>query len=417
MKIERAQYLNELLLRRHNGMIKVVTGIRRSGKSYLLLKLFHERLVEEGVPEDHILEIALDDRRNIKLRDPDAMLSWIDGKVKDRRQYYLILDEVQFLADFSEVLNSCLHVANLDVYATGSNSRFLSSDVLTEFRGRGDEIHIFPLSFVEFLPACGLPERKALDEYLRYGGLPYLLSCKTEMQKTKYLENLCREVYLKDVVERNHVLHPGEMAELLAFYASSVGSLSSLRKLADTFKSVKGVSLSVNTIGSYSRFLEEAFLISKAVRYDIKGRKYIDSPSKYYFEDVGVRNALLHFRQVERNHLMENVIYNELRRRRFSVDVGEVCAYEKNTEGRQVRKNLEVDFVANQGHRRYYIQSAYQIPDDAKREQETRPLRTIRDAFRKIIVTYDDIAPYHNDDGFLILGLAEFLKDSGAMEL
>ena len=416
MKIPRDNYLNELLLRRHNGMIKVVTGMRRSGKSYLLLNLFHEKLAAEGVPEDHILEIALDDRRNIELRDPDAMLAWIEAGMKDRRQYYLILDEVQFLADFADVLNSCLHIANLDVYVTGSNSRFLSTDVLTEFRGRGDEIHVFPLSFAEYVSPGTLPEREALNAYLRYGGLPYLLLCETDMQKTKYLENLCREVYLKDVVERNHIQNAGNLEELLAFYASSIGSLTSARKLADTFKSVKGVSLSVNTIGSYSRFLEDAFLISKAVRYDIKGRKYIDSPAKYYFEDVGVRNAYLNFRQVERNHLMENVIYNELRRRGFSVDVGSVAAYEKTADGRQSRKNLEVDFVANQGDRRYYIQSAYQLPDDDKREQENRPLRKIRDGFRKIVVTCDDISAYHNEDGFLIIGLAEFLRDGGAMD-
>ena len=417
MKIPRDELLDQLLLRRNNGMIKVITGMRRSGKSYLLLNLFHDRLVQEGVPEDHILEVALDDRRNGKLRDPDAMLAWIGEKTQDRRQYYLILDEVQLLADFSDVLNSCLHIDNLDVYATGSNSRFLSSDVLTEFRGRGDEIHVFPLSFSEYLPACGMPERQALDEYLRCGGLPYLLRCRTEMQKAKYLENLCREVYLKDVVERNHIRYPGELEELLAFYASSIGSLTSLRKLVDTFKSVKGVSFSINTIGSYSRFLEEAFLISKAIRFDIKGRKYIDSPAKYYFEDLGVRNAYLHFRQVERNHLMENAIYNELRRRGFSVDVGEIHTFEKEADGRLSRKNLEVDFVANRGHLRYYIQSAYQIPDDDKREQENRPLRKIRDAFRKIIVTYDDISPYHSDDGVLVIGLAEFLKEAGAMDL
>ena len=417
MKIARDRYLTELLLRRQNGMIKVVTGMRRSGKSYLLLKLFHERLVEDGISEDHILEIALDDLRNIALRTPEAMLSWITGKINDKRQYYLILDEVQFLTDFPDVLNSCLHIDNLDVYVTGSNSRFLSTDVLTEFRGRGDEIHLFPLSFAEYSSACELPERKALDDYLRYGGLPYILSCKTESQKTKYLENLCREVYLKDVVEHNHIRHSAELEELLLFYASSIGSLTSLRKLADTFRSVKGISISINTIASYTGALEDAFLIDKALRYDIKGRRYIDFPAKYYFEDMGLRNSCLNFRQVERNHLMENVIYNELRCRGFSVDVGAINAYEKNSDGRQIRKNLEVDFVANQGHRRYYIQSAYQIPDDEKREQESRPLRRIRDAFRKIIVTYDDISPYHNDEGVLIIGLAEFLKNEEAMDL
>ena len=416
MIIRRDHYLNELLIRRQNGMIKVVTGMRRSGKSYLLLKLFHKHLVEEGVPEDHILEVALDDRHNLGLRSPDAMLSWIDGCLKDKKQYYLVLDEVQFLRDFADVLNSCLHIDNLDVYVTGSNSRFLSSDVITEFRGRGDEIHVFPLSFAEYVSACDLPADQALSDYLRYGGLPYLFSCRTEQQKESYLEHLFHEVYIKDLVERNRIQHPAEMEELLKFYASSIGALSSMRKLSNTFKSSKGVSLSVNTVGAYSKHLEDAFLVSKAVRYDIKGRRYIDSPQKYYFEDLGIRNACLGFRQLEQNHLMENLIYNELRIWGFSVDVGCVPASGTNMDGKASRQTLEVDFVANQGHRRYYIQSAFQIPDDEKREQETRSLLKIGDSFRKIIVMYDPMRPYHTEDGILVIGLKDFLKGPESMD-
>ncbi len=416
MIIRRDHYLNELLIRRQNGMIKVVTGMRRSGKSYLLLKLFHKHLVEEGVPEDHILEVALDDRHNLGLRSPDAMLSWIDGCLKDKGQYYLVLDEVQFLRDFADVLNSCLHIDNLDVYVTGSNSRFLSSDVITEFRGRGDEIHVFPLSFAEYVSACDVPVDQALSDYLRYGGLPYLFSCRTERQKESYLEHLFHEVYIKDLVERNRIQHPAEMEELLKFYASSIGALSSMRKLSNTFKSSKGVSLSVNTVGAYSKHLEDAFLVSKAVRYDIKGRRYIDSPQKYYFEDLGIRNACLGFRQLEQNHLMENLIYNELRIWGFSVDVGCVPASGTNMDGKASRQTLEVDFVANQGHRRYYIQSAFQIPDDEKREQETRSLLKIGDSFRKIIVMYDPMRPYHTEDGILVIGLKDFLKGPESMD-
>ena len=414
MQINRDNYLSELLLRRGNGMIKVVTGMRRSGKSYLLTKIFHSHLLGEGVKKDHILEVALDDRRRAKLRDPDAMLEWIEANIKDDQLHYLILDEVQFLGDFAEVLNSCLHIDNLDVYVTGSNSRFLSTDVITEFRGRGDEVHIYPLSFEEFLPASGLPFRKALDDYLRFGGLPYILSCGTDSQKMTYLSHLFKEVYLKDLVERNNLQHPAEMEELLRFYASSVGSLSSLRKLSDTFISVKGVKLSVNTIGAYSKHLEEAFLINKAMRYDIKGRKYIDSPQKFYFEDLGIRNACLGFRQTELNHLMENLIYNELHKWGFAVDVGNILVYGTSTMPKQ---KLEVDFIANQGHRRYYIQSAFQIPDDDKREQEIRPLLKINDAFRKILVTFDGLPPYHNDEGILVMRLEDFLKGPESLDL
>ena len=417
MIIRRDHYLNELLIRRQNGMIKVVTGMRRSGKSYLLLKLFHEHLISEGIPEDHILEIALDDLHHIALRSPDAMLAWIDSRMKDPEQYYLVLDEVQFLEDFPGVLNSCLHIDNLDVYVTGSNSKFLSTDVITEFRGRGDEVHVFPLSFAEYSSACDLPADQALEDYMRYGGLPYLFSCKSEHQKESYLEHLFHELYIRDLVERNRIQHPAEMEELLKIYASSIGSLSSNRKLSNTFQSARGVSLSVNTIGTYSKYLEEAFLVSRALRYDIKGRQYIDSPRKYYFEDLGIRNACLGFRQLEQNHLMENLIYNQLRIWGFSVDVGCVYARETDDSGKSSRQNLEVDFVANQGHRRYYIQSAFQIPDDRKREQETRSLRKIGDSFRKIIVMYSPQKHYHNDDGILIIGLSEFLKGPESLDL
>lgn len=414
MQIKRDNYLSELILRRHNGMIKVITGMRRSGKSYLLTKIFRTYLLESGVKPDHILIAALDDRRRAALRNPDTMLQWIEKNTKDDEPHYLILDEVQFLEDFAEVLNSCLHMDNLDVYVTGSNSRFLSSDVITEFRGRGDEVHIFPLSFAEYASAANLPFTDALDNYLQYGGLPFILSCETERQKISYLEHLFREVYVKDLVERNALQYPDEMEELLKYYASSIGSLSSLRKLSDTFRSVKGIQIAVNTLGSYSKHLEDSFLISKAMRYDIKGKKYIDSPHKYYFEDLGIRNACLNFRQMEKNHLMENLIYNELRNWGFKVDVGNITA---NDSASQTRKTLEVDFVANQGHRRYYIQAAYQMPDADKRSQETRPLLKIKDAFRKIIVTFDGLPPYHDDDGILFLPLKYFLNGQQSLDL
>ena len=409
MKISRDSYINELMIRRQNGMIKVVTGMRRAGKSYLLLKLFHEKLIEEGVPEDHILELALDDLREIELRNPQNMMAWIESKIKDKQQYYLILDEVQFLGEFAAVLNSCLHIDNLDVYATGSNSRFLSTDILTEFRGRGDQVHVYPLSFSEYSSACQLPERTALNEYLRYGGLPYILSCKTDAQKVQYLDSLWREVYLRDIIEHNRILHSKELEELLSVYASSIGSLSSLRKLADTFKSAKGMTLSINTIGTYSDFLEDAFLINKAVRYDIKGRKYIDSPVKFYFEDLGIRNACLNFRQVERNHLMENAIYNELRLRGWNVDVGMVVVNSRNEQGTSERKQLEIDFVCNKGSKRCYIQSVLSLPDREKMQQEINSLHRIDDSFQKIVVVGGNVKPWMDENGILFLSVYDFM--------
>jgi predicted AAA+ superfamily ATPase len=417
MQIERPGYINELSIRKHNGMIKVVTGIRRCGKSYLLLKLFHNELLKSGVKDDHILEIALDDFDNIPMRKPEALLSWLKSQLTDSLQYYLILDEVQLLDHFVDVLNSCLHIDNLDVYVTGSNSRFLSTDVITEFRGRGDEIHVFPLSFSEFMSGCGLPQDRALKDYLQYGGLPYVLSCQTPKQKMDYLDHVRKEVYLRDVAERNRIQHAPELEELLHFYASSIGALSSLRKLSDTFKSVKNIQLSIGTIGSYSNYLAEAFIIQRAKRYDIKGKRYIDSPSKVYFEDLGIRNACLDFRQTEPNHLMENLIYNELRARGFLVDVGAMTVREKNEDGKLQQKQLEIDFIANQGDSRYYIQSVYQIPDDSKRDQEYRPLLKIDDSFRKVVITYNDVPSYTNDYGILTIGLPDFLLNPQSLNL
>ena len=417
MIIRRDLYLKKLLERKHNRLVKIVTGLRRCGKSFLLNTLLVAELKNTGVADDHIICLSLEGLMNSQYRDPEFTYQHIASLMKDSSMYYIIIDEIQMMDRFVEFLNSLILIPNADVYVTGSNSRFLSTDVVTEFRGRGDEIHVFPLSFAEFAPACGLPPDQALEEYMRYGGLPYLVSCKTDDQKENYLKRLVLEVYLKDLVERNRLQHPTEMDELLQLYASSVGSLSSFRKLSATFQSVKGVSLSVNTIGAYSKHLEDAFLIGRAVRYDIKRRRYIDSPLKYYFEDLGIRNACLNFRQQETNHLMENLIYNELRMWGFSVDVGSITVNGSGRNGVPSRQNLEVDFVANSGHRRYYIQSAFMIPDDEKREQETRPLRKISDSFRKIIVMYGNQRPYHNDDGFLIVSLQDFLKGPEVMDL
>lgn len=411
MKIERPGYIQELSIRRCNGMIKVITGVRRSGKSYLLRELFRHELVKGGVREDHILEVALDDYEHLDLRKPANLLAWLKSQLRDSLQYYLILDEVQFLEQFVEVLNGFLRIDNLDVYVTGSNSRFLSTDVITEFRGRGDEIHVFPLSFVEYMSGCGLSPAKALKDYLTYGGLPYILSCQTPKQKMDYLDHVKSEVYLRDVVERNHVRHASELEELLAFYASAIGSLSSLRKLSDTFLSVKNIQLPVGTISAYSKYLSDAFIIQCARRYDLKGKRYIASPSKVYFEDLGIRNACVEFRQTEFNHLMENLIYNELRARGFLVDIGTLAVREKNADGKLQQRQLEIDFIANQGDRRYYIQSAYQIPDADKQGQEYRPLRKIDDSFRKVVITYDDVPAYNNDDGILTVGLLDFLQN------
>ena len=385
-------------------MIKIVTGLRRCGKSFLLFNLFHQHLLSSGIDESHIIEIALDDISNEALREPFRMLEYVKSKIKDDNQYYLIIDEVQLLGRFVDVLNSFMHIDNVDIYVTGSNSRFLSKDVATEFRGRGIEIHIYPLSFAELYQARGGDKYALWKSYYTYGGLPYLASLNDNARKAEYLSSLNQTLYLKDIVERNKIANEDEFSELMNVMASSIGSPCNPNKIANTFKSIKKVSLASQTIAKYLSFMEDAFIVEKSVRYDIKGRKYISTLSKYYFQDVGLRNALLNFRQVEETHLMENVIYNELRRCGYSVDVGMI-----EVRSATQRKQLEVDFVANKGDKRYYIQSAFALPDEQKREQELASLKKINDSFKKIIITRDDIAPYHDDNGVLIIGLMDFL--------
>ena len=404
MIIKRDKYLDELIGWKHTDLIKIVTGLRRCGKSFLLFNLFHQHLLSSGTDESHIIEIALDDISNEALREPFRMLEYVKSKIKDDNQYYLIIDEVQLLGRFVDVLNSFMHIDNVDIYVTGSNSRFLSKDVATEFRGRRIEIHIYPLSFAELYQARGGDKYALWKSYYTYGGLPYLASLNDNARKAEYLSSLNQTLYLKDIVERNKIANEDEFSELMNLMASSIGLPCNPNKIANTFKNVKKVSLAPQTIAKYLSFMEDAFIVEKSVRYDIKGRKYISTLSKYYFQDVGLRNALLNFRQVEETHLMENVIYNELRRCGYSVDVGMI-----EVRSATQRKQLEVDFVANKGDKRYYIQSAFALPDEQKREQELASLKKINDSFKKIIITRDDIAPYHDDNGVLIIGLMDFL--------
>ena len=404
MIIKRDKYLDELIGWKHTDLIKIVTGLRRCGKSFLLFNLFHQHLLSSGTDESHIIEIALDDISNEALREPFRMLEYVKSKIKDDNQYYLIIDEVQLLGRFVDVLNSFMHIDNVDIYVTGSNSRFLSKDVATEFRGRGIEIHIYPLSFAELYQARGGDKYALWKSYYTYGGLPYLASLNDNARKAEYLSSLNQTLYLKDIVERNKIANEDEFSELMNVMASSIGLPCNPNKIANTFKSVKKVSLASQTIAKYLSFMEDAFIVEKSVRYDIKGRKYISTLSKYYFQDVGLRNALLNFRQVEETHLMENVIYNELRRCGYSVDVGMI-----EVRSATQRKQLEVDFVANKGDKRYYIQSAFALADEQKLEQELASLKKINDSFKKIIITRDDIAPYHDDNGVLIIGLMDFL--------
>ena len=417
MEIRRDVYLNKLIRKKKNGLIKVVTGIRRCGKSYLLFHLFHNHLLEEGVPEDHVIEVALDDRRNKALRDPDAMLRYIEQRMQGKGDYYIILDEVQYMDEFEDVLNSLLHIPNADVYVTGSNSKFLSSDVITEFRGRGDEIHVYPLSFREYASVYpGTPD-EAWDDYVVYGGLPLILSMEAPEDKAEYLTTLFQKVYLSDIVERHNVRSKAELGELVDVLASSTGSYTSLSKLMKTFKSVKNKTLSDKTIKNYIDFLMDSFLVSKATRYDIKGKRYIGSPAKYYFEDVGLRNARLGFRQVEENHLMENIIYNELRMRGYHVDVGVVEHYSANSAGKREKRQLEVDFVATLGSDKCYIQSAFAMPSSDKAEQERRSLLSISDSFRKIIVVGRDQKVRRDENGIATIGIQKFLLDENSLRL
>ncbi len=417
MEIKRDIYLDRLIRREKNGLVKIVTGVRRCGKSYLLFRLFHDHLLDKGVKEDHIIEIALDDRSNKELRDPDRMLNYVKQQIVDKDTYYVILDEVQLLAEFEDVLNSFLHIRNVDVYVTGSNSRFLSSDLVTEFRGRGDEIRIHPLSFREYCSVYQGSVDEAWDDYFTYGGLPLILSRETEEEKAEYLMSLFQKVYLSDIIDRHKVRNQEELDELVDILASAVGSLTNPLKLANTFKTVKKKAISDKTLKKYMDYLMDAFLLSKAVRYDIKGRRYIGSPAKFYFEDVGLRNARLNFRQMEENHIMENIIYNELRIRGYQVDVGLVEQFDKNAENKTTKKQLEVDFVVSRGSEKYYIQSAFAMNTWDKQEQEERPLNAIGDSFKKIIVVRDNIKLRRNDRGIVTIGIRNFLLDENSLKL
>lgn len=430
MEIKRDKYLEMLQIRRHNGFIKVITGIRRCGKSYLMNDIFYEKLRQEGVDESHIIKFAFDSAEDLlligedlqdlfinkKKVDPKKFMTFISQRMIDNDMYYLLLDEVQNLGCFEAVLNGYLRKKNMDVYVTGSNSKFLSSDVLTEFAGRGDEIHVLPLSFSEFYANYQDGLDYAFDDYMIYGGLPAVALMKTSEQKSSYLKTQLQNVYLKDLVERNNLNSDENIGELLDIIASGISSLTNPTKLANTFKSIKNTSLSALTIDRYITYMQQAFILSKVNKYDVKGKKYINTPYKIYFEDVGLCNARLEFRQIEETHLMENIIYNELRYRGYNVDVGFVETRE-NIDGTLKRKQLEIDFVANQGNKRYYIQSAYDIPNEEKMKQETKSLDNIDDSFKKIIVVRNSIKPRRNEKGYLIVGLKEFLLDPNSLEL
>lgn len=410
MEIKRDALLNRLMSLRHNKMIKVITGMRRCGKSYLLFNLFSEALKKEGVDDRHIVKINLEDRRNKDLRNPDKLLDYIDSQLKDEKMYYILLDEVQLVSEFEDVLNSYLHVDNADVYVTGSNARFLSKDVITEFRGRGFEVKIHPLSFQEIRNAKPeVPMEQLWLDYMTYGGLPMVVNMDSVQDRTSYLKGLFKHTYLKDIKERYNIKLDEDLEDLIKILASAIGGLTNPRKLADTFRSVKKSNISQDTLKVYLDYLQDAFIVKRVLRYDIKGKRYIETPSKFYFEDLGLRNALLNFRQVEKSHLMENAIYNELIVRGMTVDVGEVIWNTKDGAGKKIRKALEVDFVCNQGYKRIYIQSALSIPDDAKREQELLSLRKIDDSFQKVVITGEHGPHYQNDDGILFMDIYDFL--------
>ena len=417
MDIKRDKYLSDLVNRMNNGMIKVVTGIRRCGKSYLIFTIFKNYLKEQGVDEAHIVTIELDQRKDKKYRDPDIILEYIESRITDDEKYYILLDEVQLLKDFEEVLNSLLHIKNIDIYVTGSNSKFLSKDVITEFRGRGDEIHIFPLTFKEFMQAYDGDIYRGWAEYVVYGGLPLTVTMKTEEQKIKYLTNLFEETYLKDIIERHHIEKTQELEDLVNVLASAIGSLTNVPKIEATFRSVIQSNISSNTIRQYIEYLEDAFVINKANRYNVKGRKYIGTPNKYYFEDVGLRNARLGFRQVEETHIMENIIYNELRSRGYSVDVGVVEKRGKNKDGKEERTYLEIDFIANLGSKRYYIQSAFSMPTEEKRDQEKSSLINVGDSYKKIIIVKDVVNVTRDEEGITTMSIYDFLLKENSLEL
>lgn len=411
--MERNIYLNKLIRRKHNKMIKVITGIRRCGKSYLLFELFKNHLLQEGVEKNHIIAIALDDRMNKKYRNPDELCSYVHEQITDEKMYYVLLDEVQMVDEFEDVLNSFLHIENVDTYVTGSNAKFLSKDIITEFRGRGDQVHLYPLSFSEFMQVYPNDIHQGWQDYAMYGGMPKLIGMEEPADKIAYLKGIFSETYMKDILERNDVRNQGELEELLDYLASAIGGLTNPKKLADTFKSVKNVSVHQETIKTYLDYFEDSFLIQKADRYDVKGKKYISTPAKYYFTDVGLRNTRLNFRKFEEPHIMENIIYNELIIRGYNVDVG-VVEYNYYEDNKRKQKKLEVDFVCNQGSKRIYIQSALSLPTTEKEEQEQQSLGKINDSFKKIIIVKDGPTHY-NENGIFILNLFEFLMDQDSI--
>lgn len=417
MEIKRERYLNLLISKKHNGLIKVITGMRRCGKSYLLFNLFKEYLLSEGVSKDHIIEIAFDAFENKKFRDPDVLYPYLKEQIKDDSMYYVLLDEVQLLGEFEAILNSLTRMNHVDVYVTGSNARFLSKDVITEFRGRGDEVHMYPLSFAEFMSVYSGTKQDGWNEYMLYGGLPLVLRFTTPDQKIAFLKSLFEETYISDIIGRHNIRNKAELEELLNILSSAIGSLTNPEKLSATFRSVKNKKISSNTIRKYIDYLCDSFLLDSAVRYDVKGKKYIDTPLKYYFTDMGLRNARLNFRQLEETHSMENIIFNELKIRGFNVDVGVIVQYGTNEKGNSIRKQLEIDFVCNKGSKRYYIQSAYAIPDQAKMEQEQRSLMLTGDFFKRIIITKDTPAPYYNENGVLIMSVYDFLLNENSLEI
>lgn len=417
MYIKRDKYLNDIINRMHNGMIKVITGIRRSGKSYLVFNIFNDYLKSEGVAEDHIIKIELDDRKNKKYRNPDVILDYIESLITDDKDYYILLDEVQLLDDFEEVLNSLLHISNADIYVTGSNSKFLSKDIITEFRGRGDEIHVFPLTFKEFMQVYEGDVYHGWAEYVLYGGLPLTVSMKTDEQKVTYLQNLFQETYIKDITERHNIEKINELNDLINVLASAVGSLNNPSKIEATFKSQLQSDISLNTIKNYIEYIEDAFLVSEANRYDVKGRKYIGTPLKYYFEDVGLRNVRLGFRQVEETHLMENVVFNELKARGYQVDVGVVPIRRLTEDGKRERVQLEIDFIATLGSKKYYLQSAFSLPDEDKVKQEKAPLLNVHDSFKKIIIVKDITKPQRDENGIVTINLYDFLLNENSLDL
>ena len=412
MIIQRKKYLDMLISGEGNNLVKIVTGVRRCGKSFLLFKLFRNYLIEKGVDEQHIIELSLDDLRNKKLRNPETLLEYIDSHLlNDKKTTYIILDEVQLVQDFFEVLLSLLHTPFVDVYVSGSNSKFLSKDVVTEFRGRGDEIRVYPLSFSEFYSAVGGDKSEVWKEYYTYGGLPQILEFDSEKKKSDYLKNLYELTYMKDVQERNHLRNADGLFKVVQMLASCIGSPTNPKRISDTFKTVEKKAVTDKTILNYIECLKDAFLIEEALRYDVKGRKYIGTETKYYFEDIGLRNAILNFRQQEEPHIMENIIYNELKYRGFNVDVGFVETWENKSSGKSFRHGLEVDFVVNKGAERIYIQSAFKLPTDEKKEQEERPLLNINDSFKKIIITGENIKRKTDEKGILTIGLLDFLLD------